>query len=451
MRRRASLLFDSNGHHVTSNSSSSGLTSPLPTKKANRYRSVSNPPAYVCEDPQYTKILLLGDSQVGKTSITNQFISNKFSHSYQPTIEDSHWKTIKIENEAQTIEITDSGADYLALTLPNIIRADAFMIVFSFEDRNSFERISFYLEKLKIMKGKKLSEIPIVICGNKSEGKKKNMRVSLSEAKSFCKASSLDFFEVSALENSNIQSAYRQLICNWRTLDKENDPNSPVPLALLKFKSVSQTFRRRRSEHNISNENSQVSLSNNKNSESKDNLSISKSTSCTINLHLTSSHERNEAEKVVIRKKRSHSISTSITRDMETKMLVQENLNRLSKPCCSIACLKEVSEPAFEIPINNSSVLINATEKQSLTFRALHSEGSNITSNSSVLQLLNEKDLITNHLSHRELNAEDKPSSPEILSDEEMPVTPETCRKSKLSLKRLSALFHWKGDVPVVA
>ena len=58
------------------------------------------------------RLVLLGSSKVGKTSIVSRFLYNKFDENYTPTIEDFHRKVYKIRGEAYRLDILDTSGNH---------------------------------------------------------------------------------------------------------------------------------------------------------------------------------------------------------------------------------------------------------------------------------------------------------------------------------------------------
>ena len=58
------------------------------------------------------RLVLLGSSKVGKTSITMRFLYNKYDENYTPTIEDFHRKIYKIRGEAYRLDILDTSGNH---------------------------------------------------------------------------------------------------------------------------------------------------------------------------------------------------------------------------------------------------------------------------------------------------------------------------------------------------
>lgn len=58
------------------------------------------------------RLVILGSSKVGKTSIVSRFLNNKFDDNYTPTIEDFHRKIYKIRGEAYRLDILDTSGNH---------------------------------------------------------------------------------------------------------------------------------------------------------------------------------------------------------------------------------------------------------------------------------------------------------------------------------------------------
>lgn len=58
------------------------------------------------------RLVVLGSSKVGKTSIVSRFLNNKYDDTYTPTIEDFHRKIYKIRGEAYRLDILDTSGTH---------------------------------------------------------------------------------------------------------------------------------------------------------------------------------------------------------------------------------------------------------------------------------------------------------------------------------------------------
>lgn len=58
------------------------------------------------------RLVLVGSSKVGKTSVVSRFLSNKFTDNYTPTIEDFHRKVYRIKGVAYRLDILDTSGNH---------------------------------------------------------------------------------------------------------------------------------------------------------------------------------------------------------------------------------------------------------------------------------------------------------------------------------------------------
>lgn len=172
------------------------------------------------------RILILGAANTGKTSIVNWFLGRTFRESYVPTIEDFHTKMFKIRGDVYRIEILDtSGNDpFPAMKKLNIMIGDLFILLFSLDDLNSYQRMKQIakqiIETKQQTKSKSSKYIPILILGNKldymTNNKITKKCVETSEVEKFLSSikSSL-YFEISCKETVGLENAFERFLHQW--------------------------------------------------------------------------------------------------------------------------------------------------------------------------------------------------------------------------------------------
>ena len=129
------------------------------------------------------KLILIGDVAVGKTSIINSFLGQKFSDEYEPSIGvDFFSKTIKYKEKNIKLQIWDSaGQEKFKSLIPNYIRgASLVILVYDISNKKSFDNLNSWIEFIN-----NYENTNIVICGNKIDLKNKR-EVSLEQGKKFC-------------------------------------------------------------------------------------------------------------------------------------------------------------------------------------------------------------------------------------------------------------------------
>ena len=130
----------------------------------------------------FAKVEVVGDLEVGKTSILKRLTKNEFSQEYNPTLgyEFSPY-LVKINNQIIKLQIWDMcGNDNYRSILLNLYRnASVGILVYSVCSRKSFNNLENWIEQLKkyALPGSK-----IILLGNKSDDEE-NREVSYEEGK----------------------------------------------------------------------------------------------------------------------------------------------------------------------------------------------------------------------------------------------------------------------------
>ena len=149
------------------------------------------------------KIIFTGDTCVGKTSIINSIMGQKFTAEYEPSIGvDFFSKTIRYKGKLIKLQIWDSaGQEKFRALIPNYIRGSSLIfLIFDVTKKESFQHLNEWIDFIiNIENGN------IVIVGNKID-LKDNREVTKEEAEKFCKEVKYEYFEVSAKEGTNINN-----------------------------------------------------------------------------------------------------------------------------------------------------------------------------------------------------------------------------------------------------
>lgn len=156
-------------------------------------------------------MILFGDAGVGKTSLVERFINNKFEESYISTIGYNVFeKQIAYLNVTISLMIFDIGGQekFRDLRKKYADGANTAFIVYDITDIDSFKNISQWINDLSEFSG----EIPFIIIGNKVDLEAQR-KVSQEDAKKHCisEIGALDFFETSAKTGQGVEDAFVQL------------------------------------------------------------------------------------------------------------------------------------------------------------------------------------------------------------------------------------------------
>ncbi|EFC44134.1 ras family small GTPase [Naegleria gruberi] len=119
------------------------------------------------------KIAVVGGGGVGKSSLTIQFVQHYYQAQYDPTIEDSYQKQIKVDDKVVQLEITDTAGqdEFIALRDTYMRRNDGFVLVFDVTMKQSLEELINFVEGIKRVKEDNMlyTSVPFVIVANKCD------------------------------------------------------------------------------------------------------------------------------------------------------------------------------------------------------------------------------------------------------------------------------------------
>ncbi len=157
-------------------------------------------------------LMLLGDTQVGKTSMIFNLIGNEFNDSQLTTVgKESYVYQTNIKGYDLKIKIWDTAGQerFKSLSIQVIKNSDAVILVFSVSDKTSLSNLNIWLSK--IIDTSDLSKKPIIIVGNKAditEGR----QVKYEEGKQFAEEKGYKYFETSAKTGEGIKEAFNEII-----------------------------------------------------------------------------------------------------------------------------------------------------------------------------------------------------------------------------------------------
>jgi len=161
-------------------------------------------------DYQY-KILMLGDSGSGKTSILIRYTNDTFTPTFITTIGiDFKIKTIKIEDKILKLQIWDTAGQerFRSITESYYRGAYAIVLLYDVTNRNTFLNIKNWMESISKNVS---SKTKVVLVGNKIDVDKSLITVSTEEGKELSKQYKIPFFECSARKDINIKEIFETI------------------------------------------------------------------------------------------------------------------------------------------------------------------------------------------------------------------------------------------------
>lgn len=157
------------------------------------------------------KVILFGNENVGKTSLVDRFVNDKFEADYIATIGyNVYEKRIYFDENIVSLMIYDIGGQEKFTELRKVYAkgADAAFIVYDITDLDSFNDIYRWREDLFRFTG---SEITFIILGNKGDLKSDRQVQKDEGQKISSKLGALMFLETSAKTGEGVEAAFTQL------------------------------------------------------------------------------------------------------------------------------------------------------------------------------------------------------------------------------------------------
>ncbi|KAF8406422.1 hypothetical protein HHK36_008509 [Tetracentron sinense] len=188
------------------------------------------------------KVIILGDSGVGKTSLMNQYVNKKFSNQYKATIgADFLTKEVQFEDRLFTLQNdnTGDGEDLVSLIWDTAGQerfqslgvafyrgADCCVLVYDVNVMKSFDNLNNWREEFLIQASPSDPEnFPFVVLGNKVDVDGGNSRVvSEKKARAWCASKgNIPYFETSAKEGINVEEAFQCIAKNALKSEEEEE------------------------------------------------------------------------------------------------------------------------------------------------------------------------------------------------------------------------------------
>jgi Ras-related protein Rab-7A len=164
---------------------------------------------------QTLKLLLLGDSGVGKTTLLNKFVSREFTIHYKSTIgQDFSSKQLDVDGKSVTLQIWDTAGQERFHSLgPTFYRGtDCCILVYDVSRQPSFENIAHWQNEFSTQLGlSSADDFPFLLLGNKLD--LSDNAVQPSAAQEYAEVNGrMLFYEVSAQTGENVQTAFEAVV-----------------------------------------------------------------------------------------------------------------------------------------------------------------------------------------------------------------------------------------------
>jgi len=156
------------------------------------------------------KVLLLGNSNVGKSSLFLRYVDDIWNDSFVPTIGvDFKIKTFELDSKKVKMQIWDTaGQERFKNVIASYYRgANGILLVYDITDKDSFRQIKNWLVEVDRNANKNVLK---VLIGNKSDLESRRA-VTFEQGKEFAESNGMKFLETSAKKKVNVTQAFETI------------------------------------------------------------------------------------------------------------------------------------------------------------------------------------------------------------------------------------------------
>lgn len=159
------------------------------------------------------KLIVLGNTSVGKSSFILKYIEDKFVLNYIATLGmDFKQKKLKLKNGQEVrLRIYDTAGQerFKSVAVSFIKKAEGVILIYDIGNKATFESLEEWIKNIK-ESGKE--NLPIILVGNKCDLPPEKRQVELIEGKDKAEEFNLPFFETSCKEGINIKEVFEKIV-----------------------------------------------------------------------------------------------------------------------------------------------------------------------------------------------------------------------------------------------
>ena len=177
------------------------------------------------------KIVILGDTSVGKTCFFNRYVDNTFEEKTLGTIGiEYRLKNVQLENGSTIkLQIWDTAGQerFNSISKSYYRGAHAIILIFSVDNKKSFENVKTWVNQIKEETNEKIT---LILVGNKIDLVDKR-EIMESEGEELANEFDINYYECSAKTGENINLAFNELIKKMvKKIDKTKDNSTKLIL-----------------------------------------------------------------------------------------------------------------------------------------------------------------------------------------------------------------------------
>eukprot|EP01111_Echinosteliopsis_oligospora_P019422 TRINITY_DN9404_c0_g1_i1.p1 TRINITY_DN9404_c0_g1~~TRINITY_DN9404_c0_g1_i1.p1 ORF type:complete len:207 (-),score=38.99 TRINITY_DN9404_c0_g1_i1:106-726(-) len=181
-------------------------------------------------NPEYDylfKLLLIGDSGVGKSCLLLRFADDTYTDSYISTIGvDFKIKTITLDNKVIKLQIWDTAGQerFRTITSSYYRGAHGIIVVYDVTEEATFNNVKQWMQEIQRYACESVCRL---LVGNKSDLVDKRM-VDASTAKEYADSQNIPFLEASAKSSANVEQSFMTMAAEIKTQQSGNSISVPA-------------------------------------------------------------------------------------------------------------------------------------------------------------------------------------------------------------------------------
>jgi len=158
------------------------------------------------------KVVLIGDSGVGKSNLMMRYVANEFDIEQKSTVGvEFMTKSMKVGQKDVKVQIWDTAGQerFKAISRSIYKGSEGVMLVYDITNQKSFDAIGGWLQEVR---QHVKYDGAIILAGNKSDLDGERREVPKADAEKYAQENGLAYMETSALDNVNVESAFEWLV-----------------------------------------------------------------------------------------------------------------------------------------------------------------------------------------------------------------------------------------------
>lgn len=173
------------------------------------------------------KLLLIGDSGVGKTSVLFRFSDDAFNSTFISTIGiDFKIRTIELGDKKIKLQIWDTAGQerFRTITTAYYRGAMGILLVYDITNEKSFENIKTWIKNIEQHAS---ADVEKMILGNKCDMEDKR-KISFDQGKQLADEYGVKFMETSAMNRTNVEQAFTEIATDIKKKMDARDVSTPA-------------------------------------------------------------------------------------------------------------------------------------------------------------------------------------------------------------------------------